>query len=260
MTSRQNTSFFDKISQDIDTKIIGKKIFHFETIDSTNLYAKKLVKDASEGTIVISDIQTGGRGRKNRTWSSPKGGLWFSIILYPNIAPDQAMILTMMSSIAITEAIDVITNISPVIKWPNDILINEKKVCGILTEIDTSSEKINYAIVGVGINVNNDLVEDLQKNAISLKEAYGKVIIIEKLLKQILKLLDNYYEILMSGEREIIQNKWLEYSNIIGRNVNIVNGNKKFSGAVLNINENGSLIIKTKNGNEIVNVGDLTYQ
>ena len=171
----------------LDTKIIGRNIYHFETIGSTNLFAKKLVKEgAEEGVVIVADVQSGGRGRKNRTWSSPEGGLWFSILLYPKISPQSVMLITMASSIAVAQGIEEITSINPVIKWPNDLSINEKKVCGILTEIDAEMDSINYTVVGIGINVNNELEKELQKTATTLKLEIGTQVPKVELLTSIL--------------------------------------------------------------------------
>ena len=137
----------EEIKQQLQTKFIGKKFVHLPSISSTNDYAKTLAKkNETEGTIVFSDIQTGGRGRKQRHWASPKGGLWFSIILRPNIPPTDAMKTTMCAACALTEAIIQKTNLNPSIKWPNDILINNKKVCGILTELSAEIDTINIII------------------------------------------------------------------------------------------------------------------
>ena len=160
----------EDISLDINTKIIGKKILHFKTIDSTNHFARTLIKEEiDEGSIVVADIQTSGRGRNNRLWSSPIGGLWFSVILYPDISSKKGMTVTMAASVSVADAIKKSFGLNTEIKWPNDILINGKKVCGILTEIETKNDRIFYSIVGIGINVNNDLDSELENIATSLK-------------------------------------------------------------------------------------------
>ena len=159
-----------EITNNLKTKIIGKKVYFFNKIPSTNIYAKQLIKDdIEEGTIVIADVQTSGRGRKNRYWHSPYGGLWLSVILYPDIPPESGMLITMAVSISVAQAIKDVTGIKTEIKWPNDLLLRKKKVCGILTEINAEMHKINYTIVGIGINVNNKIDEKLKKTAISMK-------------------------------------------------------------------------------------------
>jgi len=145
LVSRPDIPIPEEIRTDLDSKIIGRKIHYFKEINSTNLYAKKLVHEgAQEGTVVVADIQLSGRGRKDRTWSSPSGGLWFSIVLYPQLPPEKGMIVTMTASVAVAQAIKEITGLNPNIKWPNDILLDNKKVCGVLTEIDAEIDRINY--------------------------------------------------------------------------------------------------------------------
>jgi BirA family biotin operon repressor/biotin-[acetyl-CoA-carboxylase] ligase len=147
LTHNKNLLNPDDFARNIDTKIIGKKVYSFNKIQSTNLYAKKLINgNIEEGTIVISEVQTVGRGRKNRTWISPSGGLWFSVILYPDVAPRCGMVITMTASISVSKAIKDITGLNTEIKWPNDILLKNKKVCGILTELDSDFNKINSPI------------------------------------------------------------------------------------------------------------------
>jgi BirA family biotin operon repressor/biotin-[acetyl-CoA-carboxylase] ligase len=244
----------------LDTKIIGRNIYHFETIGSTNLFAKKLVKEgAEEGVVVVADVQSDGRGRKNRTWSSPEGGLWFSIVLYPKISPQRVMLITMASSIAVAQGIEEITGISPVIKWPNDLLINEKKVCGILTEIDAEIDSINYTVVGIGINVNNKPEKELQKTATTLKQEIGIQVPKVELLKSILKSFDEKYSRLTSGDYDFIRDSWLSYSNIIGKKIQVQDEETVTTGKVTDIDGSGCLILNTKNGNVRIVSGDVKY-
>jgi len=260
MIFRPNTSFAEEIVSGLDTKIIGRNIYYFETIDSTNLFAKKLVeKGIEEGVVVVADIQESGRGRKNRKWSSPRGGLWFSIILYPNIIPERAMIVTMMSSVATAESIRETSGFIPVIKWPNDLLINEKKVCGILTEIDAEMDKINYAIVGIGVNVNNEVDKELQDFAISLKQINRCNISRMNLFRSILRSLDHYYTQFLSKDYEAIRKLWLSYAKIIGRKVEVRDEDKVTNGIVSNVDDSGGLILQTNNGKERIISGDLKY-
>jgi len=244
----------------IDTKIIGKKIIHFESVNSTNLFAKKLIKDGvEEGTIVVADVQSSGRGRKDRTWSSPKGGLWFSVILFPKMPPENGMLITMAISISIVEGIKEITNLDSVIKWPNDVLIDGKKVCGVLTEIQPGKSNVDYAIVGIGINVNNELEKELDDVAISLNQLTGEDIPNTKLLENILKKFDFYYNKLSLSDFNLIKDKWLLYSNIIDRKVKVKDGDKIATGNVIDIGENGSLILKTETGKVNIFSGDIEY-
>ena len=249
-----------EIENRLHTKIIGKKIFYFPQIHSTNNYAKELVKkEFSDGIIIVSDEQTKGRGRKNRSWHSPKGGLWFSIIVHPDIPPNNGMILTMAVSNSIVKTIRKMTGLNPVIKWPNDILINNKKVCGVLTELDAEIDQINYAIIGIGINVNNKINPDLSSIATSLKSSFGKKVSRVELLSLILTYFDDYYQQIKSRNFELIRKNWLQYSNIIGKTI-VVQGEKaKVKGIVEDIDETGCILLQTPNGINRILTGDIEY-
>ena len=244
----------------LETDIIGKKIYHFDNIDSTNIFSKKLIKkDAIQGTVVVSDIQMKGRGRKDRNWFSPKGGLWFSIILYPKLSVNKSILVTMIASISVSQSIIKLTNTKPVIKWPNDILINKKKVCGILTETEVKKGKIEYMIVGIGLNVNNKLNDELSKSATSLIEEINKDISIQDLLKDILVNFDNNYKLLNKKDFLQIRKLWLNFSNIIGRKVKIKEEESEIIGNVIDFSEDGSLIIESENKRKKIIFGDLEY-
>jgi BirA family biotin operon repressor/biotin-[acetyl-CoA-carboxylase] ligase len=260
LVSRPDIPIPEEIKTGLDSKIIGRKIHYFKEINSTNLYAKKLVHEGTkEGTVVVADIQLTGRGRKDRTWSSPSGGLWFSIVLYPQLPPEKGMIVTMTASVAVAQAIKEITGLNPNIKWPNDILLDKKKVCGVLTEIEAEMDRINYSIIGIGINVNNEIEEDLKDIAISLKSIVGYQISRVKLLQSILKFLDENYEKLASKDNKIILETWLSFSNIIGREIQVNDEKEKISGIVIDVDESGCLILNTDKGQDRIVSGDITF-
>lgn len=250
----------EEITNELDTDIIGKDVYYFKSISSTNIYARKIAeKGFREGVVVIADTQTKGRGRKNRFWFSSFGGLWFSVVLRPNILPERGMFVTMVASIAVAQTIKKITNIDPVIKWPNDLLINRKKVCGILTEIDIKNDKINYAIVGIGINLNNIISKEIEKIGTSISIEFGSDISRIEFLKIILKYFDNNYKILIKDDFNKIKKLWTNYNNIIGEKVKIKdNGNIK-TGIILGIDENGYLILKNIDGISKIFNGDIIY-
>ena len=260
LVSRPDIPIVEEVTLELDTQVIGKDIYYFKSLASTNLFAKKLVKDGvEEGAIVVSDVQSGGRGRKSRNWFSPEGGLWFSIVLYPHIPPERGMLITMAGSIAVVQGIKETTDICPVIKWPNDLLINGKKVCGILTELDAEMDCINYTVVGIGINVNNRLSEDLQGKATSLIQEVGSKVSRVKLLRSILKCFDENYSKLISGDYDFIRDSWFSHANIVGREI-LVHGEKTMlRGVVSDVDESGCLILDTKNGSVRVVSGDVEY-
>ena len=260
MIKSHQTSFTNKVYSGLETNIIGKKLFHLKTIDSTNLFIKNMDKKLTqEGIVVVADVQSKGRGRKDRTWTSSKGGLWFSILLFPKIHPKQGMLITMIGSIAVIQGIIEITNLNPEIKWPNDVLLNKQKVCGILTEIEAQKDKMNYAILGIGINVNNILEKELQKSATTLKEVFGSKVPREKLLTLILNSFDKNYKKLNSRSYDYIRKLWLSYSNIIGKKIKVEDEKNVYNGIVSDIDEYGHLFLETNSGQVKIISGDVTY-
>lgn len=259
LISRPDITTPEEIYNDLRTQIIGKKIHYFKSVSSTNLCARKIIeKNFEEGTIIVSDVQKKGRGRKDRSWSSPKGGLWFSAILFPDIPPQNAMLITMTTSIAVAQSIQKI-GLKPIIKWPNDVLVNNKKICGVLTEIDAEIDKINSAIVGVGININNTLPDDLNKTATSIKKELGRPISRVNFFKNLLENFDTDYNQLKSGNYDNIREKWLFHSDIIGRKIRVNNEKNNLTGIVHDIDQNGSILLNTKNGDTKIFSGDVTY-
>ncbi len=249
-----------EIKRNLNTEVIGRKIKYFKTLPSTNTYAKKNIeKNLNDGTIIISKVQTKGRGRKNRFWSSNKGGLWFSIVLYPDISPDRGIFITMSASISIYKAIKEKTGIDSEIKWPNDILINKKKLCGILTEFDAETDKINYAIVGIGINFDNDIKDSLKNIATSIKRESKKKISRVDFLKSIIENFDFYYSYVKKGEYDKIRKEWLKYSKIIGKKIKVTQNKESLIGIVEKVDKNGFLILNTKKEKIRILSGDIEY-
>jgi len=260
LISRPDTPISEEITFGLDTKIIGKEFHYFKSLPSTNVFCKKLVKDGTpEGTVVVADVQTSGRGRKDRSWLSPEGGLWFSVVLYPHIPPHHGMFVTMASSVAIVQGIREVTGISTMIKWPNDLLLNGKKVCGILTELDAEMDRINYTVVGIGINVNNSINEELQKTAISIIQKSRSKISRVKLLRSILKYLDVNYRKLISSNFGYIKKLWFSYSNIVGKRIRVRSEKTVIDGLVLDIDDSGCIILDTVNGITKIVSGDVEY-
>jgi len=262
LISKPDTPFPEEIKQGLQTKIIGKKIIYCDTVDSTNTYAKKLVKEnIEEGTVVIAEVQTKGRGRKSRKWFSPVGGLWFSIILYPNTPPYHSMLVTMAASASIAHAVKKTIGIQPVIKWPNDLLINNKKICGVLTELDAEIDKLNYCIIGIGINVNNKINDEIKNTATSLKIENDSIPVSRvELLKQILHEFDKNYYQLKHGNVKYIRDQWFLFSDIIGKKIQVSSQeNVAFEGTVLDVDDMGCLIVKTSKDIVRIVTGDVIY-
>lgn len=257
LISKPDVPYPNEIS--LGTKIIGRNIIYFKSLSSTNAFAKKMIrKGAKEGTVIIAETQTAGRGRKDREWLSPPGGLWFSIILYPSLHPRKSNLIMMASSIAIADAIATL-KLRPQIKWPNDILVNEKKVCGILMEVEAGMNEIIFAIVGIGINVYNELPSSLKKTATTLQQCTNKKISRITLFESILKNFDDYYVKLLQENYEDIRKKWLSFSHTTGKEVEIKEGNVTVRGKVIGIDGDGFLLVKDKKKIHRIVSGDVCY-
>jgi len=242
------------------TDIIGKKVLFFEEVDSTNNKAKQIASEEKEGTVVISEVQTSGRGRRGREWSSPKGGIYISFILKPNIPPEKAPQLTLVSSLALAETLNSMDKkLDAKIKWPNDILIKGKKISGILTELSSDIEKINHIVVGVGVNLNTDK-NALPETGTSLKTEMGENVSIKLFLKLFLEHFDLVYkEYITNGINKIIE-RWRFNSDTLGKKVKIIGMNETFEGLAKDIDENGALILKTGEKEIKVYSGDVSLR
>ena len=260
----QHTDF--KIySNNFDTEFIGKTVYYYQIVNSTNSIAKDFAKkNVENGTIIISKVQNNGRGRNNHSWISPKGGLWMSIILKPNISPNKVQYLTLITGISLSKTINENFDLKTSIKWPNDVYIDDKKISGILTEGHITKEKVNYLILGIGVNLNNnssDLQLDSQKIAVTLKEELGHSINICDFLNKFLKNLENYYKILINNDFNRILNDWKALNNTLGKIVEVKQGHEIIIGEAYDLGDDGSLIIKKEDGDfRTVIAGDCTIK
>lgn len=242
------------VKQKLSTEILGSKIVSLSSIDSTNTLAKELASEGcKEGTVIIADEQTGGKGRMGRDWiSPPEKGIWMSIVLKPHIAPAKAPLITSMAAVAVARAITNITGLKANIKWPNDILIDGKKVCGILTEMQGDMDAIHYVVVGIGINVNltsADFPEELEDRATSLKIESGEFIPRAKLIRAILKELEGIY--IQYGKTEdagSIISEIKENSATIGNRVRVMGVNLDMEGVAVDVADDGALMVMLDNG------------
>ena len=248
-----------------------KDIVYFDSIDSTNNEAKRIANGGClEGTVVISGSQTAGKGRMGRTWLSPNGtGVWMSVVLRPDLPPHKIQLLTLLVSCAVFDAIKQL-GIDAGIKWPNDIILDGKKVCGILLEMNSEADKINYICAGIGINVSqseNDFDTDISKTAISLRMHCKKHnIIIDDIgrcdiIKSVLVKLSDYYDAFKKGKYEFILNEWKNRNITIGKQVRVIHNGKECEGTAVDINLNGSLLVKLNNGEtSAVSSGDVSIR
>ncbi|HBY56514.1 MAG TPA: biotin--[acetyl-CoA-carboxylase] ligase [Candidatus Atribacteria bacterium] len=255
LVSRPDLLIPPEVQRELSTSYIGKKIFYFPELESTNIIAKEKVLHRSEvideGTIIITEKQSAGKGRLGRKWFSPAGGIWLSIILFPQLPPSYIPRITLMTAVAIVKAIKIRTQIKSQIKWPNDILIQGEKVCGILTEMSAELDIINWIVVGVGINVNIDnqeFPEDIREKTTSLKEVLDREVPRVRLVQVFLQEFERYYEKLKRKEFPSILEEWKLYSCTIGREIRINIGERIISGKAVDISEEGALILKKENG------------
>ncbi len=241
-----------EVKKGLKTKFMGKDIHYFKEVDSTNDVAKYLAENgAEEGTVVVAEIQNRGKGRRGKTWISPPGGVWMSIILRPDIPPSRAPQLTLVTGVAVAETLKKELKLNVGIKWPNDILIGNKKVCGILTEVNASINKVNYVIVGIGIDMNVDVPlfpPDLQKGATSLKNELDTEINGAILVQKFLLNLEKLYSQFTADKFPDILNEWRSLSKTIGSRVEVRTRGKTVQGDAVGINKDGILILELDDG------------
>lgn len=261
--SNQRTISADSIKDSIRNNLIAKKIFAFEKLSSTNEFAKRLAADhANNGALIITEEQTRGRGRGRRKWYSPPGtGLWFSIILQPKLTPEKLGIVSILAAVSVAESIETVTTLRSHLKWPNDILINKKKACGILLETESIGNNIAYVVLGIGVNVNQskeDFPYDLQKVATSLRIESDSRINRVDLLVEILHNLESNYQTLLAGDGDKIVNKWKEKCPFLQKEITIKQRGETLNGIFEDLDDKGSLHLRV-NSREIryINYGEL---
>jgi BirA family transcriptional regulator, biotin operon repressor / biotin---[acetyl-CoA-carboxylase] ligase len=248
------------------TRVIGRDIRVFQETTSTNDIIEKFARDGvKEGVVVFAESQTRGRGRLGRKWASPvKKGLWFSLLLRPDLRPHETTQLTVASATALRRAIESQTGLQPEIKWPNDILLRGKKVAGILTEMNAEVDRVKYIIVGIGVDVNlnpRDFPPDLKKIATSLKIELGKTVSRAELAVNILRELDADYQRVCSEGFQDVAEEWEKHCKTIGEEVVIRTGPREIRGRAESLAEDGALLLRTEHGRpERIVGGDVTYE
>jgi len=256
-----------EVADGLQTEIFGRKIYYFDTIDSTQSFALRLAsKPYENGSIVIAERQTRGKGRLNRRWISPKGGIWLSILLKPDFEVSYVSLFPIITSLALAKAIEKVLKLKPRLKWPNDVTLNNKKVAGILIEASIETNKIDYLIIGVGINfrIQPKMVSRLLKNS---ENFYGITTLVGKnkesdpveLLQKFLYELEQLYRKILSGNLKEIRNEWIKKSSTIGKNVTISTPTGLVKGKAVSIDENGALLLSRKGKNRCLLVGDVSH-
>lgn len=249
----------------LDTRRIGSSILCLKETESTNAVAFKMANEgAQEGAVVIADAQNAGKGRLGRVWLSPPGvNLYCSVVLRPAISPMAACQLTFLSVVAVARAIEKCTELKPQIKWPNDILISGKKVAGLLNEMNAETEKVNFVVLGIGVNLNMRLAQLspglLRHPATSLLEEGGVEVDRLRFTRTLLVELDELYDTFLREGEAPVRAEWLERSAIKGRQVRVSVGERDFTGTVQGVDSFGALLVVRGDGvQETVLSGDVT--
>ena len=252
-----------KISANPDLQRVGKLILYRPSVTSTNRVLFKMAESSAleegqgglpDGTVLIAEEQVAGRGQYGRIWVSPRGkGLWFSVYLCPEIPPDRAFLITFMGAVAVAEAVYSEFGIRSTIKWPNDVLIKGRKYCGVLTDTRIIEKKLEYAILGIGMNLNQteqEITESYGPIATSLRIVLHRPVDMERMFEAVLLQLDSYYDSLLAGEEDRILEKWKEYATFLGSEVTLVHGDEPYTGIAKGIDDKGGIIIQLKSGEE----------
>ena len=246
------------------TGIIGRDIRFFEQTDSTNKVALNLAfKGAPEGTVVIADSQTGGRGRLGRSWFSPPGkNIYTSIIIRPAIDPVAASQVTLMTGVAVAELLEAFCPGQIYLKWPNDVLANGRKICGILAESRATAVKVDYIVIGIGINVNmeeGDAEDDLRDIATSVKIETGKDLPREELAAALFRNFEKWYTCFLQQGFAPVREEWLKRSRMIGKDVSFYSNGAEVRGRVTGMDFDGALICKNNGETKRITAGEITF-
>jgi len=241
----------DKINENLQTKFIGKNIIYFEKIDSTNLYAKTIGETCDDGTVITCENQEVGRGRLGKQWKSQAGSICMSVILKPHIDIGKVSKITQVCAAAISLSLDEL-KVDAKIKWPNDLMINNKKICGILTEMNSDKNKVNYVVVGIGLNANNKYENfpfEIKNIATSILNETGIYIKRNVIAAKILNNFEYLYDEFVKNDNykrslDICKNK----SNVIGKNINLIKNNQITVAKAIDLGEDGDLIVQYSDG------------
>jgi len=256
----------NRLQEGLCTKRFGKRIIFLREIGSTNDLAKELASyGADEGTVVVAEKQTSGRGRLGREWVSPKGGLYFSIVLRPKLGIGDAVKLVFVAGLAVAEVLHELYGLRVDTKWPNDVLVNGKKTCGVLSEMNTTGEKVNYAIVGIGVNANINIAkefpEQLTAVSASLEGELGRKVRLEELLRALLEKLEEIYKRFLKEGFTSVLEKWKKYAGFLGQQVEVTSETEKLRGFALDVDSDGALILKLEDGTlKRIFVGDVSLR
>jgi len=228
---------------------LGTTIISFDTVDSTNRIAMEWgAKGVPEGHVAVAEKQTRGKGRLGRTWCSPKHlGIYASVLLRPRLSTQEVAKITLLAAVAVTDTLHQSTNIEGKIRWPNDILVHNNKLCGILTEMHAEADQLQYVVLGIGLNINGS-VSDLPKNAVSLRSLTNRRWDRNIFMAQLLKNLETRYQQLLQGHWTGISKDWSKASMMHNRNISINTLDQRIRGKAVGIDSEGALLVRTRDG------------
>lgn len=249
----------------LHTDWVAKEVLYFDTIDSTNTKAQELAeKGYPSGTLVVADKQESGKGRRGRSWVSPSGtGIFMTLMIKPDINPNNASMLTLVAALAVAKAITSVTGEDAMIKWPNDIVVNGKKVCGILTEMNAQFDYINHIVVGIGINVHNEsFPEEISQMASSLMiEAGGKRFHRAQIIAETMSYFEQYYDTFLKTQD--LSALVREYDKLLvnrNKSVRVLDPKEPFDGKAMGITPKGELIVDTWESRKLVSSGEVSVR
>ena len=251
----------EELKHGLTTQVFGSKLFVYDSIDSTNACAKTFAnKGAEEGSIVIADHQTAGRGRFGRTWLAESGSsLLFSVIIRPTFRTDKIGLLPLFAATGIALALETVTGMQCECKWPNDILINKKKCCGILMESTSRQNKLDYAIIGIGLNVNQrNFLGELEDKATSLSSECGIEFSRRNVFRQIMMSLESLYTDVSKGDFSTVLIEWKARATMFGRRIALTQDADVIDGIAIALASDGGLVVKTETCQRVFHAGDVT--
>lgn len=252
-----------EIQTGLETRVVGREVVFFEETDSTNLRASELGEGGcAEGTVVIADRQSAGKGRLGRLWSSPAGvNLYTSVVLRPKILPYRAPQLTFISAVAVAWAIEEVAGVAARVKWPNDVLVGGRKVAGLLNEMSAETEGIHFVILGIGVNLNMRLDQfpaDLRYPATSLAIETGRDVSRTAFARALYRHLDTLYALYLEQGVEPVIEAWQELCDLVGQAVEVDFQSRVVRGVVTGLDEDGALLLQLSDGQcEKVLAGDV---
>jgi BirA family biotin operon repressor/biotin-[acetyl-CoA-carboxylase] ligase len=254
-----------RVREELRTKLVGRSIIFRHAVASTNVLAKELASlGAQDGTVIIAETQTCGRGRLGSEWVSPAGGLWFSVVLTPGVEPSAASRLVFVAGLAVAKALRELYGLDVAVKWPNDVLVCGKKVSGILAEMSTRGQGADHVVLGIGVNANFEvsiLPERLWRNATSLRTELGRRINLERLLGVILEELEGAYDLFLNGQFAFVLEEWKGFARFLGSEVEVASAGEDLVGLALDVDGDGALVLRLEDGMlRRVFVGDVSVR